>query len=63
MPASLTTLPHEALLYVVEGLGFVDIVNLARTCKQLQFLERADSICRKHLEVWSHLVSVWRWIS
>lgn len=51
MPPSLINLPYEVISYVVEDIGIEDVLNLARTCKKLQYLEREENITRKLLEV------------
>ncbi len=51
MTPRLTSLPYEVLSYIIEYVRFEDVISLARTCKQLQFLEREDKICKKVLEV------------
>lgn len=51
MKSRLTSLPYEVLSYIIEYISFEDAINLARTSKQLQFLERENKICKKVLEV------------
>jgi hypothetical protein len=44
-------LPYEILLIIVEYINFEDVVNLARTSKELRFLETEEQICKKVLIV------------
>ncbi|KAI9742173.1 MAG: hypothetical protein M1818_004073 [Claussenomyces sp. TS43310] len=50
MTLHLARLPYELLSCIIAGLDLEDVANLARCCKQFQFLEREDSLCRILLE-------------
>jgi len=45
MPPRLISLPYEVLANIVSILNFEDVIHFARTCRQMQYLEREESIC------------------
>jgi hypothetical protein len=48
---TLISLPYEVLSNIVANVNFSDVFNLGRTCTELSFLLREESICKSIVQV------------